>query len=428
MKLGNNYRVVLCMIFITPLMAACASTPPPPSPSPQVNKIEATPEAIEAAYTSMAQSEESTATAWAGKTFEEFEASVYREPDTGIYIVSGDTPITDPKHLREFFENKVQKAGTPAAGLAVMQSGGVDAVWPDHEKRSLTYCVSNSFGARHAAVVSEMAAAANVWEVVADINFSHMPGEDGDCDVSNNQVLFDVRPVSGGNYLARAFFPGDPRNRRNVLIDNSSFNLTPGGNLTLRGILRHELGHTLGFRHEHTRPEAGTCFEDDDWRELTSYDAFSVMHYPQCNGAGDWSLLLTDMDKSGAACLYGPASGFNPDPTICTAVVAPVSPCGEQTVTQSGSVTQGQEVEFGPFSTQPGTNFKVVMTGQGDPDLYVRFLLPPDQSQFDCRPFLTGASETCDLTMPVNNIRAFIMVRGYAAGDFNLHITHTPNP
>ena len=49
MKLGNSYRVVLCMIFITPLMAACASTPPPPSPAPQVEKIEATDEAIEAA-------------------------------------------------------------------------------------------------------------------------------------------------------------------------------------------------------------------------------------------------------------------------------------------------------------------------------------------------------------------------------------------
>jgi hypothetical protein len=102
-----------------------------------------------------------------------------------------------------------------------------------------------------------------------------------------------------------------------VLIDESSFHLDPDGALQLVGILRHELGHTLGWRHEHTRPESGTCFEDNDWRPLTDYDRFSVMHYPQCNGGGDWSLKLTHMDKNGAACVYGAAPGFQVDPQIC---------------------------------------------------------------------------------------------------------------
>jgi hypothetical protein len=73
---------------------------------------------------------------------------------------------------------------------------------------------------------------------------------------------------------------------------------------TLQGILRHELGHTLGFRHEHTRPEAGTCFEDTAWRALTAYDASSVMHYPQCNGTQTGDLVLTDLDRQGATALY----------------------------------------------------------------------------------------------------------------------------
>jgi hypothetical protein len=73
---------------------------------------------------------------------------------------------------------------------------------------------------------------------------------------------------------------------------------------TLTGVLRHELGHTIGFRHEHTRPEAGTCFEDNDWRALTQYDSASVMHYPQCNGTQDGDLVLTSADKSGARALY----------------------------------------------------------------------------------------------------------------------------
>jgi serine protease len=129
--------------------------------------------------------------------------------------------------------------------------------------------------------------------------------------------MFDIRPVNVSTYLARSFFPDDDRPQRNVLIDNSSFDLPVGGKLSLTGILRHELGHTLGARHEQTRPQAGTCFEDKDWRGVTDYDALSVMHYPQCNGKGDWSLTLTKQDKNGIACLYGPAPGFTIDPNIC---------------------------------------------------------------------------------------------------------------
>jgi len=34
------------------------------------------------------------------------------------------------------------------------------------------------------------------------------------------------------------------------------------------------------------------------------------MHYPQCNGTGNWSLTLTSYDKSGAASVYGaPGAG-----------------------------------------------------------------------------------------------------------------------
>src|SRR4029453_1527577 len=126
-----------------------------------------------------------------------------------------------------------------------------------------------------------------------------------------------------------------------------------------------ELGHTLGWRHEHTRPDSGTCFEDNNWRPLSSYDRFSVMHYPQCNGGGDWTLTLTNFDKSGAACLYGAAPafppgpaarpagagpGFTPAPAGCPAAAQPVPvACGPTTTTINDQrVTQGQEQAHGP--------------------------------------------------------------------------------
>ncbi len=129
-----------------------------------------------------------------------------------------------------------------------------------------------------------------------------MSSYDSNCTASQTGVLFDVRQTTVTSYLARAFFPNSARSSRNILISTSAFgSIAPW---TLTGILRHELGHTLGFRHEHTRLSSTGCYEDAQWRALTSYDSSSVMHYPQCNGTQTGDLVLTSLDKSGARALY----------------------------------------------------------------------------------------------------------------------------
>jgi hypothetical protein len=280
---------------------------------------------------------------------------------------------------------------------------------------------------------------------VADVAFVHVASQDATCTASNPNVVFDVRPVNvNGQYLARAFFPNEPRPGRNVLIDESSFQLDPNGKLALVGILRHELGHTLGWRHEHTRPDSGTCFEDNEWRPLTSYDAFSVMHYPQCNGAGDWTLVLTNFDKNGAACLYGAAPGFTMDPTMvsnpgsCLAAATPTPTpapggCGQQRVATLADqrVANGEEKQYPAFTATPGSRFEVKMIGDGtapgDPDLYVQFGQAPTRSAtgYACRPFASGPSETCALDVPAGRTTAFVMVHGYSAGAYDLSVTYT---
>src|SRR5689334_7337025 len=85
-------------------------------------------------------------------SFEEFEAGVFQEADSGVYIVNGDTPVTDIKHLREFYDRYVR-----AGALIVDTAGGVDDKWSDSQKLNITYCVSTKFGTNYNTVVAAMA-------------------------------------------------------------------------------------------------------------------------------------------------------------------------------------------------------------------------------------------------------------------------------
>lgn len=456
MSIRPSFRPLplLLALAVTCALAACereAQPPaavapsPPPEPvepshdiKPATGAVEASPESIEAAQQQLADAAKAAREQWRGKTFEEFEASVFKEPgEHGKYIVSGDVAIADRKQLQEFFERLQQEDDETAHGkltvaalaAAKTATGGVD-IWTSQRRKQLSYCVSDGFGARKPAVLADMQAAAQAWEAAADVDFIHVAAQDASCTASNPNVLFDVRPVDvDGQYLARAFFPSDGRVSRNVLIDNSSFELDPDDTLQLVGILRHELGHALGLRHEHTRPEAGTCFEDSNFQPVTEYDTFSVMHYPQCNGGGDWSLTLTGLDKAGSACLYGKGSNNNEDLEQCLfrAPDAPATGTTETKVFENQSVAQGDKKQYGAFPAKPGSIATVKMTGvganAGDPDLYVRFLGAPDTTRYNCRPYTSHANETCELEVPPNRSKIHVMVRGYRAGNYRLEVT-----
>ncbi|WP_200883673.1 peptidase M10 [Archangium violaceum] len=351
-----------------------------------------------------------------GITWEEFRAQAHVDPE-GVFIVDGDVALHDEARLREYFERYV-KSGQ----LMVHTSGGVDVKWNDTQKRNLTYCVSTSgFNSiEYGLVVQALSDAASAWEAVADVNFVHESGQDTSCTASNTNVVFDVRLVSsGGLYYVRSFFPDAPRGARNILIDPLAFGpLAPP--LSLTGLLRHELGHVLGFGHEHLRPEANAstlpgCAEAAPWRALTQYDSGSVMHFPSCNGTGNWSFTLTTLDAQGAAALYGqPGTQEPPGP-------GPGTPTTE---TVSGALDLGQDAHHGPYDVVPNSYFKVVMTGSGNPDLYVSFGSAPTDTGFYCRPGTSTASETCNVLVPANQTKAHIMVKGLTTASYALDIDY----
>ncbi len=239
----------------------------------------------------------------AAPDYQEFKSSTFRDTD-GTWIVNGDEPVTGDAALRKFYDKMVgKKKSTKTRGtdLTVNTVYGEDDVWSSSEIGNLTYCVSDDFGADQADIAASMADGAAMWEnASSSIDFVHDTSQDADCNTSNDSVVFSVEPVSTSQYIARAFFPSSPKSERNVLVDDSIWS----SGWAPENVLAHELGHTLGFRHEHTRPEAGTCFEDDNWRPLTPYDSASIMHYPQCNGSSQ-DLTFSSTDAEGVASIYG---------------------------------------------------------------------------------------------------------------------------
>lgn len=241
-------------------------------------------------------------------SWEQFKSETFRDAD-GQYIVDGDIPVRNSSELFDFYKNlspkdsKAENNKDNGTGdlIAHEDMNGNPALWSESEARNLTYCVSDDFGPRKDEVVQAMEGGAGMWEQASSgIDFQYDSSQDSDCNTQNDNVVFSVEPTTSTGYIARAFFPDTPKSERNVLVADQFYS----SGWQQDAIMGHELGHTLGFRHEHTRPEAGTCFEDNNWRPLTPYDSESIMHYPQCNGSSS-TLSFSELDQEGVQKAYG---------------------------------------------------------------------------------------------------------------------------
>ncbi len=173
----------------------------------------------------------------------------------------------------------------------------------------LTYCVlRRTFDSdeNYRTVVAAMDEAARSWESICGVSFAHVSRLDDSADMKPDGVLYPVREISvDSTMVASAFFPTDAVFRRRMLINRLRYYTTSFDRV---GVLRHELGHVLGFRHEHIRSGAPAACGDESEANtipLTAYDPQSVMHY-YCGGRGTHLFNFTENDIIGAQKLYGP--------------------------------------------------------------------------------------------------------------------------
>jgi hypothetical protein len=233
--------------------------------------------------------------------------------DTTRFVVEGDVGLDEsalPAYAAWRIEIATALLADPDAekqGLLGVERDGRTLRWRPGIK--LTYAVwrkSFASDAEYQKVVDGMAAATAAWQSVCGIEFEHVPAKDTDGDLKFGDVSFPVmRQHGGGNTVAMAFFPDEPKDQRLMWVFDAYYR--PGSSYDPVGVLRHELGHVLGFRHEHIRPEAPDVFAAESLAhtvELTKYDPKSVMHYV-AEGVGDPQLRLTEADRTGARLVYG---------------------------------------------------------------------------------------------------------------------------
>lgn len=282
-----------------------------------------------------------------GPAFDAFLQSLPRAKSlfTGetLYWFEGDIVRTRAQVRAYLRSRKAEAAGEPVAAerngeLKLSLRNGAPTCWPTAESRVLRYAVMkssfegfNDGGLAYRKAIEVMAQSGGDWEAVCPecgLRFVHVPALDTENSdrlleaVMLDEIRFIVlyRENEDPNVLARAFFPDDAAELRTVEIAQGGIafiKATPEpGKLSARGLLRHELGHVLGYRHEHMRlPNLNHCRkEGGQAADITPLDGISVMHY-DCGrpgkpfGADD---VISQQDKVGHRKVYGPqAPGFS---------------------------------------------------------------------------------------------------------------------
>ncbi|KIG16896.1 hypothetical protein DB30_04058 [Enhygromyxa salina] len=263
----------------------------------------------------------------------------YANPWPGGWLIDGDQFVTT-QQLRDIHEVLTHDPKSSETRLLALNDAIFDEVWSEPRKLELTWCVGVVFPQpndedaaekhqeRYERILRGMERGTKAWERATGVNFVHLSEFDdpaggigsGSCQPGQNNVHFRVRmgvsnecsgPCAGvTNATPITEFDPDwagPDNpggfERELLFGPRAVDSEQEMQITAR----HELGHVLGFAHEHLAFEQDVCNEFTVWRSLTPPDPKSVMANDTCPGAAKDQPRLSGFDRLGAFYQYSRA-------------------------------------------------------------------------------------------------------------------------
>jgi hypothetical protein len=261
---------------------------------------------------------------------DKWEAAIAQLPKVnGKLLFEGDILLSRADLVRLLVERE-RKSSREAINQLLRSQGIREQSWPDTSRdpipkiqikvdlennrldiyppgrRALTYGIyrDDFTSAEYDIMVKALAEATQDWQNACPscgISFSH--SEASDREQAPARASFVVRKSEGQDYLAYSFFPNAPSRDKVLMVYPKFFD----SRYNQAGILRHELGHSLGYVHEFNEEKAASTkcsWDGRQFRLVTPYDSQSVMNFCAGDPKQDTALPLTSTDLFGHRLVY----------------------------------------------------------------------------------------------------------------------------